>query len=102
MKSCVIRLPIFVAPFRMAVAPSGGPCGELCLTHEVFTCSQIMLSSCRQEQSPADAGYTTLSARDILVLRVGRVGGRASREERRVWGGGNETPQRDGAIVSIP
>lgn len=62
-----------------------------------------MLSSCRQEQSPADAGYTTLSARNILVLRVGRFGGRASGEERRGVGvGGNETPQRDGAIVSIP
>lgn len=60
-----------------------------------------MLSSCRQEQSPADAGYTTLSARNILVLRVGRFGGRASGEERRGVGG-NETPQRDGAIVSIP
>lgn len=100
-KSCVTRLLLFALPFRMTVAPSGcsrALCGELCLNHEVFRFSQIMLSSCRREQSPAAAaGYAMLSPRNILVLRAGWLGGWASWEERRV----GEIIRRHGGMMPL-
>lgn len=63
-----------------------------------------MSSSCRQEQSPADAGYAMLSLRNILVLVavgglvwwVGHLGAKQG------WGGAAGVRREDRGMMLIP
>lgn len=107
MKSCVIRLlfihgasqddggSIRICPGGWGGWGLGG--GSVASSARLMKNSgvlRIMLLSCRQGRSPADAGCATLSLRSVLVLGAaggfGLVGG-ATWEESSGVGGGEET-----------